>query len=85
MPDDDHQKLIDAMAKLQGHRAVLNGAAKKVHERATQQLDTMPEAIETSEAYQKAGKGGVAVHRMTRTLHRERHRLGLLVEDSRID
>lgn len=83
MASEDRDKLIAAMAKLQGHRKVLDGARKNIHKRATEQLDTMPDAIETSESYQRAGKGGVAVHRMTRTLHRERFRLDNLVEDTR--
>lgn len=83
MADDlreHHDQLLDAFVRLTGHRRSLETARHQVHDRAREQLDTMPEAIGTVEDHVRRDRaGGILGHRVHRTLLTERARLQNIV------
>lgn len=77
MDEDDPQRrqLIRRMARLTAHRERIAKARDQVKGRAREQLDTMPQAVETATDHLRAGKGGILTHRYLKARLTERARL----------
>lgn len=81
MSEDLRNKLTTALARLEAERRQTKATKQKLSDRAAQQWDTMPKAIEKTEAAAGRGEGGVLTHRYLKTLHTERARLGQVMQD----
>jgi hypothetical protein len=76
---EDRNKLIRAMAELEGHRKNIGAAREKLNERAVEQYDSMPKLLDTLSDGLEKDQGGVLTQRRIRTALTERHRLGAIV------
>lgn len=77
MDEDDPQRrqLVRRLATLAAHREQIAKAREQARGRAQEQLDTMPQAIETATDHLRADKGGILTHRYLRSRLVERARL----------
>lgn len=80
----DHERrrslLIRQLARLQGVRKGINAGRKRLKDRAAEQSDSMPHAIDTVNAHLQRDKGGgILGFRRLRTLLTERRRLDGIV------
>ncbi len=70
------ERMIRAMAQLEGHRASIKEAHGKLHGRAHEQLDSMGPMVQTVHEHIEADRaGGVMGHRRLSTALNERERL----------
>lgn len=80
-----HRKLVRAMARLQAIKKRTTEARGELHEKASEQLDTMPQAIDTSAAYVARHKGGPLTYRYHKTRIHEAARLRAIVQGGETD
>lgn len=69
------------MARLKSSRNAVDHARARLKDRAREQLDSMPDAVEQCESHVRAGRAGVLGHRLHRTLLTEQQRLEGVVHD----
>jgi len=76
---DDHDRLVKKLAELRAHQAEVHQGQDDLAQRAKEQADTMPRAIQTAASYQDSA--GILAHRRHRTLITERRRLEKIGHD----
>lgn len=73
---EERDKLLHHLGRLRAVQHQMDEARRKLHERAAEQLDSIPEVQEHIEAHVARGKGGGPLaHRALRKLLVERARL----------